>query len=266
MQNSRTQIVATLGPVSNTEAVIEAMIASHLDVVRLNFSWGTHAEHGEFIAKTRRIAIKLGKTVPIIADLSGPREQSESGHQFSGKEGSVITEKDKNDLRFVLSQKVEYVAISYVGGANDILELRSLISEYGGAAKIIAKIEREVAVKNIQAIIDVSDAIMVARGDLGSAIPLETVPFVQKEIIALCNQSSKPVIVATEMMSSMIEREIPARADVTDVAYAVLMGADAVMLSNETAAGKNPVQVVEMMERIALEAERHEETREINPL
>jgi len=255
MKISRTQIVATLGPVSNTEEIISKMIDHNLDVVRLNFSWGEYEEHEEFIRKVRGVASARGAVIPIIQDLSGPRVQEGDGHHFGG--GSVITDKDKKDIAFGVNLNIEYVAMSYIGNANDVKELRNILDEAGSTSKIIAKIERVEAVENIDEILEVADAIMIARGDLGNAIPIEKVPFVQYELIKKCNKAKKPVIVATEMMSSMIEDERPSRADVTDVANAVLSGADAVMLSNETAVGKYPVEVIKFMEKILVEAEGH---------
>lgn len=266
MDNSRTQIVATLGPSSEDPKIIREMIENHMDVARLNFSHGDYKEHKGFIENVRKIAKELGREIPIIADLSGPRETDGGGHHFSGEEGSVITDKDRKDLEFVLGLGVEYVAMSYIGGEEDVLELRGLIEEMGGNAKIIAKIERKVAVFDIQKIVEASDAIMVARGDLGNEVPLETIPFVERDIVNAANKGGKPVIVATEMMPSMIEDDRPTRSDVTDVAYAVLANADAVMLSDETAMGKHPVEVVKMMERVVLESEKHDTDTSIRRL
>lgn len=255
MKISRTQIVATLGPSSSTEEIISDMIDHKMDVVRLNFSWGTYDEHSDFINKVRSVSSSRGTLIPIIQDLSGPRVQEGDGHHFGG--GSVITEKDKEDIIFGVNFNLEYVAMSYIGNAHDIKELREILDGVGSTSKIIAKIERIEAVNNIDEILEVADAIMIARGDLGEAIPIEKVPFVQYDLIKKSNKAKKPVIVATEMMSSMIENERPSRADVTDVANAVLSGADAVMLSNETAVGKHPVKVIETMEKILVESEGH---------
>lgn len=262
MNNSRTQIIATIGPASKEEAILESMMASCMDVVRLNFSWGTHEEHAHLIQLVRVVAQRLGRRIPIIADLSGPRVQQGDGHMFGGSEGeSVITEKDRKDLEFVLGLDVEYVAMSYVGSAQDIVDLKKIIRLHKGRAKVVAKIERVDALENLKSIIKQSDAVMIARGDLGDAIAIEKVPFVQDRIIKQCNRLKKPVIVATEMMPSMIKGTRPSRSDVTDVAYAVLLGADAVMLSNETAIGDHPVEVVTMMEQVVQEAEKHDTRR-----
>lgn len=268
-QSSRTQIVATLGPSSASPEIIEEMIKHCMDVVRLNFSWGDHDGHKKYIETIRNIGERLGIRIPIIADLSGPRvSEYDGGHHFGGDGSSIITDKDKKDLEFVVGLKVEYVAMSYVGNAEDIKKLRKLIQKIDGNSKtkIIAKIERDEAVKNINEIVKESDAIMVARGDLGNEVPIEQIPFVEKDLIDIANKESKPVIVATEMMPSMIESEKPTRSDVTDVAYAVVNDADAVMLSNETAIGKNPIEVVKVMETIVLEAEKHNSDKVVNLL
>ncbi len=233
------------------------MIAAGMDVARLNLAWGPETEHRRFIHDVRAEATALGKHVPILCDLAGPRVQEGSEHHFGEHEGSLLTEKDRTDIAMGVSESVEYFALSYVGGASDVEELRAVLAEHHSTARIIAKIERPEAVEHIEAIINAADGIMIARGDLGSALPWEQVPFVQHRITILARALGKPVIVATEMMTSMIEGDRPSRADVTDVAFAVITGADAVMLSNETTAGKNPVAVVAAMERIAAEAEKH---------
>lgn len=261
---SRSQIVCTIGPASKDLQVLRQLIAHQMDVARLNFSWGTHADHAEFIANIRQAAEESGRTIPIIQDLSGPRVQDESGHHVDPNAESVITEKDLNDLDFGLSQKVDYVCMSYVGSANDMKRLRGEIKKRVGSAKAMAKIERKEALANLEEIITESNAIMIGRGDLGQSIPIEQIPFVEAHIIRLCKAAHKPVIVATEMLKTMTDSPIPTRAEVTDIAYAVILGADAVMLSEETARGKYPVEAVSVMERVVLEAEKYE--REVNPL
>lgn len=168
-----------------------------------------------------------------------------------------LTEKDRKDLDFILTLPVHWIALSFVREANDIIELKKLIADGGHKAKVIAKIEKPEAVKNIKEIIKATDAIMVARGDLGVEVPLEQLPSIQKNIIARCIQKSKPVIVATQMMESMITNPSPTRAEVADVANAVLDGTDAVMLSGETSVGDHPALVVETMSRIIADAEQH---------
>lgn len=252
---SRTHIVATIGPACGTRETLAAMVAAGLDVARINCSWGDVAQHRGFIENLRSAAAEHQKSVPIIYDLPGPRVQEEHEHHFGG--GSSITERDRAFIDAGISFGVEYFALSYVGSREDVLLLKSLLAEKSSTAKVIAKIERKPAVEAIAAIAPVSDAVMIARGDLGNEVPLEQIPFIEKEIIQLCNEIGVSVIVATEMMSSMIEHERPSRADVTDVAFAVTEGADAVMLSNETASGAHPVEVVRAMERILLESEKH---------
>lgn len=172
---------------------------------------------------------------------------------------SAITEKDRKDIEFALQQNVDYIAMSFVRSVEDIRELKWLIRHLGGedATGIIAKIEKHEALQNIESIIDACDGIMVARGDLGLEVPAEEVPFHQKRIIQLCNESSKPVITATQMLSSMVDNPRPTRAEASDVYNAIVDGTDAVMLSNETAAGKYPVLAVETMSTIAGIAEQH---------
>lgn len=166
-----------------------------------------------------------------------------------------MTEKDIADLDFIISQNLDWIALSFVRNARDITDLKERIKAQNSKAKVIAKIEMPEALRNIRDIIIVSDGIMVARGDLGVEVPVEKVPIIQKEIIRKCMHRAKPVIVATQMMESMMDRTKPNRSEVTDVANAVLEGADAVMLSGETAMGNYPALVVEMMSKIIREVE-----------
>jgi len=168
-----------------------------------------------------------------------------------------LTEKDMEDLAFILTQPVNWIALSFVRRPEDIEELRAHIDAAEHPARIIAKIEKPEAIRNLRDIVKATNGVMVARGDLGVEMPIERLPMVQKEIISLCIQYARPVIVATQMMDSMITNPSPTRAEVTDVANAVLDGADAVMLSAETSVGKHPVLVVEAMTRIIAEAEKH---------
>jgi len=161
-----------------------------------------------------------------------------------------LTEKDIEDLAFGLEQEVDWIALSFVRSADDITDLRKRIEEKGKLCKIVAKIEKPEALDNIDAIIEATDAIMVARGDLGVEVPMEIVPLWQKRIVEKCKLASKPVIIATQMMESMIVNPRPTRAETNDVANAVLDGADAVMLSAETASGKYPVNAVKAMSSI----------------
>lgn len=168
---------------------------------------------------------------------------------FSKVSAPSLTEKDMEDLLFGLKHKVDWVALSFVRKEQDIIELRKIIDDHKSTTRIIAKIEKPEALENIDAIIAATDAVMVARGDLGVEIWMEEVPMVQKMLVHKCNLASKPVIVATQMMESMIENPRPTRAETNDVANAVMDGADALMLSAETAAGKYPIEVIRSMVR-----------------
>jgi pyruvate kinase len=167
-----------------------------------------------------------------------------------------LTEKDLVDLEFGLSQNVDWIALSFVRRPEDILALKQIIGMHEKDTRVIAKIEKPEAVENIKEIIKVADAIMVARGDLGVELPLQRVPLIQKDIVEKCIQAAKPVIIATQMMESMIQDSMPTRAEINDVANAVLDGADAVMLSAETGVGKYPVRVVEVMSSIITDVEK----------
>ena len=175
---------------------------------------------------------------------------------FSKLSVPSMTDKDLEDLKFGLEMDVEWVALSFVRKPEDIIYLKGIIERRGKNTKVIAKIEKPEAVEKIDEIIDVADAIMVARGDLGVEMPVQEVPLIQKSIVVKCIEKSKPVIIATQMMESMIENSIPTRAEVNDVANAVLDGADAVMLSAETSVGKYPEKVVEYMQKIVADVEK----------
>lgn len=170
----------------------------------------------------------------------------------------ALTEKDLVDLEFIISQKVDWVALSFVRKAEDIIDLKARLAKANSVTKVMAKIEMPSALKDIRNIILESDGIMIARGDLGVELPVEKVPLAQRDIIRKCIHRAKPVIVATQMMESMIDRIKPNRSEITDVANAVLEGTDAVMLSAETATGKHPALVVETMRKIILEVEKTE--------
>jgi pyruvate kinase len=170
----------------------------------------------------------------------------------------AITEKDVVDLAFIIEQKLDWVALSFVRKADDIIDLKGRLAEKKSQTKVIAKIEMPSALEDLRNIINQSDAVMVARGDLGVELPVEKVPMAQRDIIRKSIHRAKPVIVATQMMESMIDRVKPNRSEITDVANAVLEGADAVMLSAETATGQHPALVVETMRKIILEVERTE--------
>ncbi|MFA6006785.1 MAG: pyruvate kinase [Candidatus Paceibacterota bacterium] len=176
---------------------------------------------------------------------------------------SALTEKDKEDLQFGLNNKVTYFALSFVRHADDIAELRAILDVAGSDAGIIAKIETPEAVDNIDAIIALSDGVMVARGDLAIEVPAEMVPMIQKMIIRKCNDAGKPVITATQMLESMINSPVPTRAEVSDIANAIIDGTDAVMLSEETALGKYPAEAVRVMSRVALQIEQNYPERDL---
>lgn len=332
----KTKIVATVGPATADKKVLERIIAEGVNVIRINFSHGSHEDHEKVISKVREINKEQQIHTAILADLQGPKIRigEIKGGSVSIKEGKEIlfsneemvgdekavymsyesfaqdvkvgeriliddgklaleithtdkkgkvkarflnsgklssnkgvnlpntkisspclTEKDLKDLKFALNQSVEWVGLSFVRNANDLIELKQLIHSAGKSALVIAKIEKPEAIDDIDEIIEETDAIMVARGDLGVEVPMEKVPLLQKEIVRKCLRSAKPVIIATQMMESMITNISPTRAEVNDVANAVLDGADAVMLSAETSVGKYPVQVIQAMSKIIRQIE-----------
>ena len=167
-----------------------------------------------------------------------------------------VTERDLDDLRFGIQQGVDWVAVSFVREPEDLQPVRYTIEAAGADARVIAKIEKREAVENLEKILEAADGIMIARGDLGVEMPIDEVPLIQKEIIALCNRAGKPVITATQMLESMISAPHPTRAEATDVANSILDGTDAVMLSGETAVGQYPIEAVQVMHRIAFRAEQ----------
>jgi pyruvate kinase len=166
-----------------------------------------------------------------------------------------LTKKDIDDVRFVLKHEVHWIALSFVRNVKDIIDLREIISKTGKFIRIVAKIEKPEAVETIDEILDHTDAIMVARGDLGVETPFDKVPVLQKELVRKCIMKGKPVIIATQMMEGMINNLMPTRAEATDVSNAVLDGADAVMLSGETSVGKYPVQVIRNMQKVITSTE-----------
>lgn len=215
-----------------------------------------------------KVLVDDGKVELLVRDTNGKdtvKLEVLYGNYLSSRKGvnlpdtkvtlPSITEKDEEDLDFMLSQPFNWIALSFVRTAADIEDLRRRIKAKNHPAKIIAKIEKPEAIKNIDEIIEAADGVMVARGDLGVEMPMERLPMLQKMIIEKCNRKAKPVIVATQMMDSMIKNPSPTRAEIIDVANAVIDGTDVVMLSNETAMGDHPVKVVEAMSRIVQQAE-----------
>ena len=205
------------------------------------------------------VSIENNGDVKVVVTLGGILS-SKKGINLPDTKISLpaLTDKDLVDLAFIIEQKCDWVALSFVRSVNDIVILRSKLVEKNSKTKIIAKIEKPEALVNIRDIILESDGIMVARGDLGVELPIEQIPLIQKELIRKCIHRAKPVIVATQMMESMIDRVKPNRSEITDVANAVLEGADAVMLSGETATGQHPSLVVETMRKIIAEVEKKE--------
>jgi pyruvate kinase len=340
--NRKAKIVATIGPASQDESVLEHLILAGVNVARMNFSHGTHEEHAKHIATIRSISEKLNTPVGILQDLQGPKirvgelpaplqlSEGEIVHLYAAgttppaEDGQKIpvdfhelfdsvrtsdrlllddgrltlevvsvkertlsarvvvggllsshkginlpgvhlriagfTEKDKADLAFGISQNVDAVAISFVCSAEDVKKVRDAIERFSNGKRqplLIAKLEKPEAMDNLEAILDCVDGVMVARGDLGVELPPERVPALQKQIIRAANAHGKLVITATQMLESMINNPLPTRAEASDVANAIFDGTDAVMLSEESASGKYPVEAVQMMDRIMREAESH---------
>ncbi len=332
----KTKIVCTLGPSSSDEKTMEAMLKAGMNVVRLNFSHGTHEEHKKTIEKFRHVRDSLKMPAAVLLDTKGPEirtgnfargeETLEDGQTFTltteaiegDKERASVTYKDlpkevvsgdtvlindgkivikvtgtnekevtgtvihggkisnhkginlpnvklnmqyispqdREDILFGIRNDVDYIAASFVRSAKDVLEIKKLLAENGGKEiKVIAKIESTQGIENFEEILEASDGIMVARGDLGVEVAYEKLPGIQKRFIRRCVQSGKIAITATQMLESMITSPIPTRAEITDVANAVFDGTTAVMLSGETAAGRYPVEAVSAMAKIAKQAE-----------
>ncbi len=197
--------------------------------------------------------MEIGKTELKCEVVSGGELTSKKGVTLPGVSVNLpaLMEKDRADLEFFIKEQVDLIAISFARKAEHILEIRELVNALGGDQLLIAKIENEEGLKNSEEILQVADGIMVARGDLGVEVPPEEVPLIQKYLIELCNNAGKPVITATEMLESMIRNSRPTRAEITDVAHAIMDGTDAIMLSAETAVGKFPVAAVHIMSRVA---------------
>ncbi|WP_241032092.1 pyruvate kinase [Rhodococcus pseudokoreensis] len=336
----RTKIVCTLGPATATGDRIRELVESGMDVARLNFSHGEHADHEENYKRVRAASDATGKAVGVLADLQGPKirlgrfaegrttwangeevritvDECEGTHDrvsttykqlaedakpgdrllvddgkvglvVSGVEGNdvicrvteggpvsnnkgvslpgmnvsvpALSEKDIADLEFALGLGVDFIALSFVRSPADIELVHEVMDRVGRRIPVIAKLEKPEAIDNLEAIVLAFDAVMVARGDLGVELPLEQVPLLQKRAIQIARENAKPVIVATQMLESMIENSRPTRAEASDVANAVLDGADAVMLSAETSVGKYVMETVRTMARI-VEAVENESTQ-----
>ncbi len=223
----------------------------------------------ECVKPGERVLVADGKMELKVLSKKGPRVKLKviNGGEVINFKGvnipdseikaSPITEKDKRDLDFGLAQDIDYVAISFVSDAKAVVELKKLIAASKKTVRTMVKVERKAAIPNLEEIVQEVDSIMVARGDMGVEIPFEQVPLVQKKLIHLCNLYGKPVIVATQMLSSMVSSPVPTRAEISDVANAIFDRTDAVMLSEETAMGSYPVKAVQAMHATALEVEKH---------
>ena len=334
----KTKIICTLGPASDSEAVISELIDAGMNVARLNFSHGTHEDHAKKIAMIKNVRERKNKPIPIMLDTKGPEFRIKTfkdgkivlkdgdtftftteeiigdksrvsvsfknicSQMFPGdnillnnglmvfevikvEEPNVIcktviggtlsnrksmffpdkelemeylSEQDKADIKFGVEQGVDFIAASFVSKAQDINDIRAWLRQCGspdGDIEIIAKIESRAGVNTLQSILEASDGIMVARGDLGVEVPFEELPSIQKTIINACRMCGKRSITATEMLESMVKQPRPTRAEISDVANAVYDGSSAIMLSGETAAGEYPVEAVKAMAKIARQAE-----------
>ncbi|MDQ5955392.1 MAG: pyruvate kinase [Patescibacteria group bacterium] len=261
--STRPALVVTIGPASSGRETFVAMVHAGLDIVRFNFAWSTNEERAAQIAMVRDVARELGREIKLLQDLPGPRVQTGASHTYDQSVETLLTEEDERSIAFGVEQQIEYLALSFVGNAKDVEDGKALIKKYNGTQKVIAKIERKVAIDHIDEILAAADGLMVARGDLGSEVPLEEIPFIEKMLIEKANAAGKPVIVATQMLLSMTESPTPSRAEVTDVAWATLLGADGVMLSEESASGKYPTEAVTYLGRIAARAAEHAQERTI---
>lgn len=261
-----------IGEVENNEVILEegseVTFTSEKCIGTANRLFMTYPQFSKDVNVGEKILIEDGKfTLEVISTnksteviakvIHGGKLSSKKGVNLPNTKISLpcLTEKDLKDLEFALALNVQWIGLSFVRSAADIIELRHIISNHKRRTRIVAKIEKPEAVADLDNILIEADAIMVARGDLGVEIPMQEVPMVQKNIIKKCLALSKPVIVATQMMESMITNSSPTRAEVSDVANSVLDGADAVMLSAETSVGKFPVKVIETMQKIIHDVE-----------
>ena len=256
------KILSTIGPSSKEVETLKDMIQAGMNIARLNFSHGTHKSHSEVVKNVREAAKQTGENIEIMLDLHGPMIHHENGRSFE-KEVSSFTDKDKEDVLFGIEQKVDYIALSGTKNVKDMEDIKNFLKEHGSSIPVVGKIETKEGLRNFKSILEIADMIMVARGDLATDIPLEKVPFAQKTIVELSNKAHKPVIVATEMLKSMVNESHPTRAEITDVANAILDGANIIMLSEETAIGKYPVETISTMNKIAKEAQMYPITYDI---
>jgi pyruvate kinase len=238
------KIVCTLGPATNTPEIIEKMILSGMDVARLNLSYGTLDEHRNTVAMVRAAARKIGLPTAVLLDCPGRKRRTGDTRAVFG-----------DHLQFAQDNQLDYIALSFITSTEQVEEVQALAGEMKINIPFISKIEKGEALAVSDSIIAISDGVMVARGDLGLQINIEKVPLAQKKIIHEANHRGKPVITATEMLESMVKSPTPTRAEATDVANAVLDGTDAVMLSEETSIGQYPLEAIQMMVKIILEAE-----------
>lgn len=239
----------------------------------------TYQNFPKDVAEDEKILLDDGKIIMKVVEtnrkdlvkavvLHGDRIYPKKGVNLPSTNISLpcLTEKDLKDLDFVLTQDPDWIALSFVREASDIHQLREIIEKHNSPAKIIAKIEKPQALENIDEIIDATDAIMIARGDLGVEVPMEELPLTQKSIVKKCLKKARPVIIATQIMESMISSPQPTRAEINDVANAVIDGADALMLSGETSVGKFPVHVIRTMQRIIKRIEDHDSAFEYDEI
>lgn len=258
-----------LGTISEKERLLEPgqelVLTSHASGTDLPVEEGIleHLEAGERVLIDSglielRVEANEGERVRARVINGGPVKTRKGINLPDTNLPFDISEKDRSDIAFAVEEEADYLAASYVGEASHIQALREVVSQAGGRIPIIAKLERATALSHLDEIVEAADGLMVARGDLGVEVPLHTVPVHQKRIVAAGRRAGKPVIVATQMLESMIEQPRPTRAEATDVANAVFDGADALMLSGETAAGKYPVAAVQTMAKIIEEAESYD--------
>jgi pyruvate kinase len=240
----RVKIVCTLGPASNSPEVIRKLLTAGMNIARLNMNYGTLEEHRQLIQTVKTLSQELNLTTGVLLDLPGYKK-------FTGDIKTVFGP----HLQFAITNKADFIALSFISSAEQVKEVRDLLNGMGSNIPIIVKIERARSLEASTEILKVCEGIMVARGDLALDINIEKVPIAQKHLIKAANQAGKPVITATQMLESMVSSNSPTRAEATDVANAVLDGSDALMLSEESAMGNYPVEAVETMVKIIMEAQ-----------